>query len=692
MKRTYASGAEKLKKSFIQSTKSDSFFGPASVTPPETAAAEPPSQDASQNTDYPSSTQTAGSNDDQTLLVEQEHDDEDPTAETGEGDVREKAPFTETDPGCWPEHISHSQRFQNVGTTHSHTPGSSKSNTHRANMDSWRQLEKRVKTQWNDVMKRLIAVVCHLAEPNLAFRGHNSNLHETNNGNFLGVVELLAEFDPVMSEHVRRAETKEIADHYLGKTTQNELITLIGDKTVEAIIQGVKQSHYYSVIMDCTPDAAHIEQLSVTLCFVKCQIGAGATVGEHFVGFLPVLDTSGAGLTDVFLKHLEKLGLDVEKCRGQAYDNGSNMQGKNSGVQKRVLDINKKALFMPCASHSLNLVIVDAAKATVESVSFFGVLQRLYTIFSSSTQRWEIFKTNVPQMTLKAISNTETASAARGLEQEITSWKLLLTVIIWFNILHEVHRVSKLLQSPQVGIDVLQYEVGHVLKFLKEYRENGLSSAQTDARDIAEEMEMPMVFPTTRGRKPKRQFPYEPQNLDPSNSDTRGKVQERSTSEHFKLMETFHGLFGFISRREEMKRAVETYTLKESCANVEKPLGDVDAEDLVCEISAAVTAAPAKETAGLQILSYIYRNNLVELYPNLSIALRLMTTVPVTVASGERSFSRLKLIKTHLRSTMLQERLSALAQISIEHEVTKSLDKDELIRAFSALKHRRVDF
>lgn len=56
-----------------------------------------------------------------------------------------------------------------------------KSNTHRANMDNWRELEKRIKThstydntyqemqmlkkrQWNDVMKRLIARICHLAE------------------------------------------------------------------------------------------------------------------------------------------------------------------------------------------------------------------------------------------------------------------------------------------------------------------------------------------------------------------------------------------------------------------------------------------------------------------------------------------------------------------------------------------------
>lgn len=87
---------------------------------------------------------------------------------------------------------------------------------------------------------------------------------------------------------------------------------------------------------------------------------------------------------------------------------GAICRGTISGVQKRVLD--KKALFLPCASHNLNLVIIDAAKSTVESVSFFGVLSSLYTIF----------------------------------------------------------------------------------------RENSLSSAQTDARDIAKEMGKPMVFPTAR--------------------------------------------------------------------------------------------------------------------------------------------------------------------------------------------------
>jgi hypothetical protein len=56
-------------------------------------------------------------------------------------------------------------------------------------------------------------------------------------------------------------------------------------------------------------------------------------------------------------------------------------------------------------------------------------------------------------------------------------------------------------------------------------------------------------------------------------------------------------------------------------------------------------------------------------FPNASIAYRILLTIPVTVASAERSFSKLKLIKTYLRSTMLQERLNGLAILSIKKEM-----------------------
>ena len=48
-------------------------------------------------------------------------------------------------------------------------------------------------------------------------------------------------------------------------------------------------------------------------------------------------------------------------------------------------------------------------------------------------------------------------------------------------------------------------------------------------------------------------------------------------------------------------------------------------------------------------------------FPNASIAYRILFTIHVTVAYSERSFSKLKLLKSYLRSTMLQERLIGLA-------------------------------
>jgi hypothetical protein len=79
-------------------------------------------------------------------------------------------------------------------------------------------------------------------------------------------------------------------------------------------------------------------------------------------------------------------------------------------------------------------------------------------------------------------------------------------------------------------------------------------------------------------------------------------------------------------------------------------------------------------------------------FPNTSIAIRILLTLPVSVASGERSFSKLKIIKNYLRSTIAQKRLNNLSIIAIESDIMDSIDLEEIVKEFATNKARKVDF
>ncbi|KAG6425970.1 hypothetical protein SASPL_110181 [Salvia splendens] len=76
-------------------------------------------------------------------------------------------------------------------------------------------------------------------------------------------------------------------------------------------------------------------------------------------------------------------------------------------------------------------------------------------------------------------------------------------------------------------------------------------------------------------------------------------------------------------------------------------------------------------------------------YPNVSIAYRILLTIPVTVASAERSFSKLKLLKNYLRSTMSQDRLNGLATCSIENGILENVDLNIVLADFASRNARR---
>jgi hypothetical protein len=70
------------------------------------------------------------------------------------------------------------------------------------------------------------------------------------------------------------------------------------------------------------------------------------------------------------------------------------------------------------------------------------------------------------------------------------------------------------------------------------------------------------------------------------------------------------------------------------------------------------------------------------LFPNASIAYRVLLTIPVTVALREISFSKSNLLKTYLRSTMTQQRLTDLATISLGSAPLEKNGYEDIIEEF----------
>ncbi|KAL7861615.1 hypothetical protein SRHO_G00130560 [Serrasalmus rhombeus] len=113
-------------------------------------------------------------------------------------------------------------------------------------------------------------------------------------------------------------------------------------------------------------------------------------IKEYFLGYIDVEQTTGLNLSSVVRDKLKELGIPFENCRGQAYDNGTNMTEKKQGLQARLLQSNPRALFVACGAHTMNRVIADSAKSSQDATGYFGYLQNLFNFFSGATQRWAI--------------------------------------------------------------------------------------------------------------------------------------------------------------------------------------------------------------------------------------------------------------------------------------------------------------
>ena len=137
---------------------------------------------------------------------------------------------------------------------------------------------------------------------------------------------------------------------------------------------------------------------------------------EYFLELLKLDDTTRKDLFDVIMNEINTIGLDISNLRGQGYDNGFNMKEKNQGVQNRFLDINPWVFYTLCGCHSLNLILCDMTNYCPKAIPFFWVLQRIYTLFASSTKRWRVLQDYIYSLTLKPSSQTRWKSRIKSVK------------------------------------------------------------------------------------------------------------------------------------------------------------------------------------------------------------------------------------------------------------------------------------
>ena len=552
------------------------------------------------------------------------------------------------------------------------------SHTHILCMTKWTELEVRLqrnetidrhvqeeinreKRHWRDVLLRLLSLVEAFAKYNISFRGDNAKIDDENNGNFLGMIKAIAKFDPVMKEHLRRFEKGETQYHYLSHKIQNELIELLASEIKLMIIEKIQNAKYFSVILDCTPDISRKEQMALIVRCVDTSTSS-PKVEEFFLTFLEVNDTSGKGLFDALRKVLFDFKLNINDVRGQGYDNGANMKGKYKGVQSRLLEVNPRACYTPCGCHSLNLALCDMASSSKKAVSFFGIVQQIYCLFSSSTRNWEIFREKVNGLTLKPLSQTrwesridsvkpirfqtlqirealfylaessnnpmhksQAESLAESESHGIGGFEFLFGMIIWHELLSAFNIVSKILQSEDMDIDVSISQLNGLVLFLKQYRETGFEQAKAEATRIANEMEIEPAFSVkpNRTRKRKRHFDEDINNEEESmvlpgeegfRVDYFINIMDQaivSIETRFEQFQSYDKTFGFLFDLNKLKSTSDD-ELMESCVRHGDFLrhgehSDVNGEDLCSELKLLRMVLPEEVKRAAEVLNSFNR-------------------------------------------------------------------------------------
>ncbi|KAL4126127.1 hypothetical protein QTP88_010356 [Uroleucon formosanum] len=602
-----------------------------------------------------------------------------------------------------------------------------------------KNVEKQISIEaqiWKDVLTRLIKNIFSLTAGNCALKGNEGKKNTYSEGNFLRTVKLIAEYDPVLNKLLYNEEMK---IKYLSWKIQNELIELLALNVKKIICDEIRNAQCFTIIMDSTQDITKVDQVSLIIRYVIVDYEEKSfKIMESFLGFYPLIKHGAEDHVNLIYEILNNCKLDIKRCRGQGYDGASVMSGAYTGVQKRISDVVPSASYIHCTAHNLNLVISDIAKSSQKVALFFDVVQDIFLFFSKSAPRWislafgektaDQIRNKVLKKVcatrwearhnavyslkfnfinvLKSLTNilltsdkTDEKNRVKSLKKKMESFEFVMLMTIWENILKPLSIVSKVLQSPQTNLhkacDLLQ---GTILSIEK--MRDGYDELVVSATGLCHKWGISITKPTTRKI-------YSKQYCGEIQGDKRLDVPEEKfciaifypliDTALFQLRDRFKGLHS-VSRNFEFLLPQNIVTMKESeivksCYDFISFYNNDVTSDLIRQlISLKEFIKNTKIQTIQELTSFIIEYDLSSLYSEILTACIIYLSLPVTVATAERSFSKLKLLKNYLRNSISQDRLTGISILNIEKSRTKELDIEKLINDFANMKSRKKNF
>ncbi|MCY3927482.1 MAG: DUF4371 domain-containing protein [Acidobacteria bacterium] len=587
-------------------------------------------------------------------------------------------------------------------------------------------------SQWREILKCILDVVFFLAEHNLPFRGHSSKIGDPDSGLFLSALELLGKHNRVLALHLQKVKmhqeesSSRMQAHYLSWGSQNEFIQICAQLVKSKIVEEVTNAIYYSIIVDGTPDASHTEQITFILRYVHF-VDHSWKIEERFLQYQDCEKKKGCDIAELICQVLEENKICLKNCRGQGYDNGANMSGVYKGVQAIILQKNSCAVYSPCSAHSLNLCGVHAVESSNKIKSFLGNIQKLFNLFSSSPARWKILQ-DTASVSLHRLSDTRWSARIDAIKplikrprevllsltklqehldlpadisnevDSLINWmktfEFVLMATIWFKLLQNINDVNVLLQKSNITLDEETVLIKNLLSDLQRIRDSW-EAILHETRLVAKNLGWEENFREKRHRRVTSVY----------GESTTAAYEHETEEDAFKVNVFYVALDTLIheidSRFAAMNSINEMFSFIWKFENDSKDKAiklcehyptDLNSDDFVEEIRhlSNVGNCLFGEITSFQLLNAIYSKGIENIFPQVCIALRIFVSIPVSVAGGERSFSKLSLVKSCIRSTMLQERLSALVMLSAERELAKTLDYNDIINSFAVQKSRKA--